>query len=73
MKNVGQTKTNEEILKQLYVTANDLMTLIPELKYQRALGYINEVREEMKEKNYFLPTTQKKLALTKLVKKKFGF
>lgn len=65
-------KSKEEILNQLYMTASDLQTLIPEMKYQRALDIINDVRKEMEDKNYFLPISQKKLALTKLVKKKLG-
>ena len=71
--NIGQTKTNSEILNQLYITAEDLMLLIPNLKYQRALDYIKEIQQEMEQKKYFVPVCQKKLALTKLVKKKFGF
>lgn len=65
-------KSKEEILNQLYMTAEDLITLIPEIKYQRALDIINQVRNEMEEKKYFLPISRKKLALTKLVKKKMG-
>ena len=65
-------KTKEEILNQLYLTADDLQKLVPEMKYQRALDIINDVREEMEEKKYFLPISRKKLALTKLVKKKLG-
>lgn len=65
-------KTKEEILNQLYLTANDLMILIPEIKYQRALDIINEIREEMVNKNYYLPISKKNLALTKLVRKKMG-
>lgn len=65
-------KTKEEILEQLYLTAEDLLTLIPEMKYQRALGVINDVRNEMEDKNYYIPISRKKLALTKLVKKRLG-
>lgn len=65
-------KTKEEILEQLYLTAEDLLELIPEMKYQRALGVINDVRNEMEDKNYYIPISRKKLALTKLVKKKLG-
>ena len=65
-------KTKEEVLNQLYLTAEDLTILIPEMKRQRALDIINEVREEMKEKKYFIPISRKHLALTKLVKKKLG-
>lgn len=62
----------EDILSQLYLTAEDLTKLIPEMKHQRALDLINEVRKEMEDKNYFLPISRKKLALTKLVRKKLG-
>lgn len=66
-------KTKDEILEQIYITAEDLMILIPSLKYQRALNYIKEVQEEMEQKKYFVPISKNKLALTKLVRKKFGF
>ena len=62
----------EEILKQQYLTANDLMKIIPGLTYNRALSYIKMIREEMKEKNYFVPDGKTKVALTKMLKKKFG-
>ena len=61
----------EEILKQQYLTANDLMKIIPGLTYNRALSYIKMIREEMKEKNYFVPDGKIKVALTKMLKKKF--
>ncbi len=67
------TKTKEEILDQLYISAGDLKILIPEITYATALKYIKDVREEMKNKNIFLPVSKTKLALTKLVRKKFGF
>lgn len=66
-------KTKEEILNQLYITAEDLTILIPTMNYQKALGYIKQTQEEMKEKNLFIPETKTKLALTKLIRKKFGF
>lgn len=65
-------KTVEEILQQPYLTAKDLTIIIPKLGYVRALKYIDDVREEMKEKNYFVPDGKTKVALTKLLKKKFG-
>ncbi len=63
----------KDILNQHYITANDLMKIIPEITYHRALEYIKEARDDMKEKGYFLPTSKKKVALTKIIKKKFGF
>jgi len=65
-------KTKNEIFEQLYMTADDLLILIPELKYQRALDIINEVRDEMKNKKYYIPISRKKLALTKLVLETLG-
>ena len=62
----------KEILNQSYITAKDLMIIIPKLSYVRALKYIDDFREEMKEKGYFVPEGRTKVALTKLVKKKFG-
>lgn len=66
-------KTKEEILNQLYITAEDLMILIPTLKYNSSLKYIKEIQEEMEKKKLFIPTSKNKLALTKIAKKKFGF
>lgn len=63
----------EEIKKQDYLSANDLMKLIPNLTYDNAIKYINDAREEMKQQNLFIPITRPKLALTKIIRKKFGF
>ena len=65
-------KTKEEILKQLYITAEDLRILMPIGKV-KAIQAINEIREEMIEKGYYIPQTKTHLALTKMVKKKYGF
>lgn len=63
----------EEIKKQDYLTAQDLMKLIPNLTYDNAIKYINDAREEMKELNLFIPITRPKVALTKIIRKRFGF
>ena len=65
-------KTPEEILNQQYITARDMQKVIPKLGYTRALSYVDDLREEMKEKGYFVPDGKTKVALTKLFKKKFG-
>lgn len=65
-------KTQEEILSQQYITARDIQVIIPNLGYIKALSYIDDLREEMKNKNYFVPDGKTKVALTKLFKKKFG-
>ena len=63
----------DKILTLPYITAKDLMVIIPKLSYKRALKYIEDFRIEMKDKGYFVPEGRTKVALTKLVKKKFGF
>ncbi len=65
-------KTKEEILNQIYVSAKDLRVLIQGLGINKSVEYIKEIQKEMKEKNYFVPQTKEYLALTKLVRKKFG-
>lgn len=67
------TKTKDEILEQLYVSARDLQILIPTMSYATALEYIKKARDEMEEKNIFVPTGKTKIALTKIVRKQFGF
>lgn len=65
-------KTNKEILDQLYISANDLMQLIPGLKLYKARIYISELTKEMEEQHMFIPTTKQRLVATKLAKKKLG-
>lgn len=66
-------KTKEEILEQLYLSAYDLQILIPTMTYATALKYIKVARDEMKKKNLLVPEGQTKLALTKIIRKQFGF
>lgn len=65
-------KTKEEILNQLYISAEDLRVLIPMGKVN-AVKAINELQADMKKLGYYVPNTKKHLALTKLVRKKYGF
>lgn len=65
-------KTSEEVLKQIYITAKDLKILIPTLSIAKCTKYIEDIQGEMMNKNYFVPETKPRLALTKLVRKKFG-
>ena len=65
-------KTPEELLKQYYLTAEELTIIMPQLKIDMARKYINEIQKEMEEKGIFVPKSRTKMALTKLVKKKFG-
>ncbi len=66
-------KTQEEILNQLYISAEDLRILIPTMGKVKAIQTINDIQKEMKEKGYLVPETKVHLALTKLVRKKYGF
>lgn len=65
-------KTKEEILNQSYMNAKDLKMLIPTMGINRCVDYIKEIRVEMEQKGYFVPQTRPFVALTKLVRKKFG-
>ena len=65
-------KTNEEILNQLYISASDLQILIPLMCRTTAIKHINDIQQEMKDKGLYIPHTRTKLALTKLVRKRFG-
>ena len=62
----------EKILKQKYLSANDIMVIIPSMCRSRALKLIAEIQEDMRLKGYYVPETKTKLALTKLVTKKLG-
>ena len=65
-------KTKEEVLDQLYVSPQDIKILIPTLGMDVCRQLIEETRNEMKEKKYFVPETKPKIALTKLLRKKIG-
>ena len=52
---------------KVYISAKDLQDLIPNLTYDNAIKIINQAREIMKEKNYLIPITRPKVALTKIV------
>lgn len=64
--------SKDEILKKVYMSPKDLKDLMPSVGIDNCRKYINEVREEMKEKGYLIPEGKTKLALTKLVVKKLG-
>jgi len=65
-------KTKEEILNQIYISPQDIKILAPTMGMQLCRKYIDLARAEMAEKNYFVPATTPKLALTKVVKKMMG-
>lgn len=65
-------KTKEEILEQPYISPQDLKILIPTMGIDRCRNYIASIRAEMEQKGYYVPRTKPRLALTKMVKKKFG-
>lgn len=55
-----------------YLTVKDLQKIVPNLSYREALNIINEARNIMKENNYLIPVTKKKIALTKIVYELLG-
>lgn len=57
---------------KIYLTAKDLQELVPNLTYDNAIKIINKAREVMKEKNYLIPITRPKVALTKIVLEMLG-
>ena len=66
-------KSVDEILEQKYLTAEDLHKIIPTINVTTCREYIEEIRKEMEQKNLITPGGRPKLALTKLVRKRFGF
>lgn len=65
-------KNSSEILEQVYVSADDLEILMPSASYKQRLALIKEIRNEMQEKNLFVPAGRTLLASTKILKKKCG-
>lgn len=65
-------KNSEEILEQIYVSADDLQILMPGASYNQRLNLIKEIRNEMQEKNLYVPKGKILLASTKILKKKCG-
>ena len=65
-------KTKEEILEQPYISPQDLKILMPTMGIENCRATINLIRDEMKDKGLFVPQTTPRLALTKLLKKRFG-
>lgn len=65
-------KNSEEILEQIYVSADDLQILMPSASYNQRLNLIKEIRNEMQEKNLYVPNGKILLASTKILKKKCG-
>ena len=61
-----------KIKEKDYISAKDLMELIPNLTYDNAIKYINKARTIMKERNYLIPIARPKVALTKIVLEMFG-
>lgn len=57
---------------KLYLTAQDLQQMIPNITYANAIKYINQAREKMKERNYLIPIARPKVALTSIVLEMLG-
>lgn len=63
----------ENLKKKDYLSANDLIEIIPNLTYLNALNYIKKGQQEMKNRGFIVPTTKPKVALTKILRELFGF
>lgn len=58
-------------MNNLYISAKELQEQL-RISYQSAIKIITEVQREMKERNYLIPKTKTKYALTWMVKKRIG-
>ena len=67
-----EIKDPSTVLNQYYLSAYDLTIIIPNLKIERARIYIQEAQKEMEKKGIFIPKSRPKVALTKIIKRKFG-
>ena len=50
-----------------YLNVKDLKEMIPNITDYNARQIINKARKIMEERNYFIPVTKEKVALTKIV------
>jgi hypothetical protein len=57
---------------KLYVNVKDLQEMIPNITSDNARRIINQAREIMKERNYFIPITKQKVALKSIVYEMLG-
>ena len=65
-------KTKEEILNQMYITANDIKLLIPTLGINQCTQLIKDIRVEMKNQELYVPQSKPMLASTQIFKKMTG-
>lgn len=59
-------------MSKLYLTAQDLQQMIPNLTYANAIKYINDARKIMQERNYLIPIARPKVALKSIVFEMLG-
>lgn len=55
-----------------YLNVKDLKEMIPNITDYHARQIINKAREIMEKRNYFIPVTKEKVALTKIVYELLG-
>ena len=58
-------------MEKEYINAKELQKLTG-IGYQSAMKIINNVREKMKEKGFYIPQCRTKVALTWMIKKELG-
>lgn len=64
-------KKTEEILKEKYMTPQDLKIVIPSMSLRECRKIIDELRTQMDIEGYFVPQGKVKIALTEFVIRKF--
>ena len=65
-------KTKNEILNQIYITANDLKVLIPTMGINACRDFIKKVANEAREEGLYVPSGKIAVAPTNRIKKVLG-
>lgn len=55
------------ILSQPYISSSELKKVVPQIGQESCRNIIKQAQQIMKDKNYFIPRTNKYLALTSIV------
>lgn len=63
-------KKEVDVFKQTYMSAEDLKVIIPTMGIKARSKFIQDIRKQMEEENYYIPAGRTKLALTKLIKER---
>lgn len=69
--NKRKQKTSEEVLKEKYMSPQDLKIVIPTMSLKKCREEIDDLRKAMAYDGYYVPDGKVKIALTEYVKKRF--